>query len=48
MKINFYLKERNSVKDSLILVTISLSGKRPKFSTSLKISPKYWSEKTKD
>lgn len=42
MKINFYLKERNSTKDSLVLVAISLNGKRPKFSTTLKINPKYW------
>lgn len=42
MKINFYLKERNSIKDSLVLVAISLNGKRPKFSTTLKINPKYW------
>lgn len=44
MKINFYLKEPNSIKDSLVLVTISLNGKRPKFSTTLKINPKYWNE----
>lgn len=44
MKINFYLKEPKSIKDSLVLVTISLNGKRPKFSTTLKITPKYWNE----
>jgi|GEM_PF-3528764 len=44
MKINFYLKEPNSIKDSLVLVTISLNGKRPKFSTTLKITPKYWNK----
>lgn len=42
MKINFYLKEPNSIKESLILVTISLNGKRSKFSTTQKINPKYW------
>ncbi|PWN60451.1 site-specific integrase [Chryseobacterium viscerum] len=42
MKINFYLKEPKSIKDSLVLVTISLNGKRPKFSTTLQITPKYW------
>ncbi|WP_080778062.1 site-specific integrase [Chryseobacterium phocaeense] len=42
MKINFYLKEPNSVKESLILVTVSLNGKRTKFSTTQKINPKYW------
>jgi len=46
MKVNFYLKEPNSVRDSLVLVAISLNGKRPKFSTTLKISPKYWNENT--
>lgn len=47
MKINFYLKEPNSIKDSLVLVTISLNGKRPKFSTTIKITPKYWNENSK-
>lgn len=42
MKINFYLKEPNSTKESLILVAISLNGKRSKFSTTQKINPKYW------
>lgn len=42
MKINFYLKEPNSIKESLILVTVSLNGKRTKFSTTQKINPKYW------
>lgn len=42
MKINFYLKEPNSTKESLILVTVSLNGKRSKFSTTQKVNPKYW------
>lgn len=31
MKINFYLKEPNSTKESLIFVTVSLNGKGQKF-----------------
>ncbi|WP_265131757.1 site-specific integrase [Chryseobacterium oranimense] len=46
MKINFYLKEPNSTKESLILVTISLNGKRSKFSTTQKVNPKYWNLNT--
>lgn len=46
MKINFYLKEPNSVKETLVLVTISLSGERTKFSTSIKINPKHWNVKS--
>ncbi|WP_294266758.1 tyrosine-type recombinase/integrase [uncultured Chryseobacterium sp.] len=46
MKINFYLKEPKSTKESLILVTISLNGKRSKFSTTQKINPKYWNVNT--
>lgn len=46
MKINFYLKEPNSTKESLILVTVSLNGKRSKFSTTQKVNPKYWNLNT--
>ncbi|UQB69462.1 tyrosine-type recombinase/integrase [Epilithonimonas zeae] len=41
MKINFYLKEPKA-SESLILVAISLNGKRAKYSTQQKIGCKHW------
>lgn len=45
MKINFYLKEPKLV-DSIVLVAISLNGKRIKFSTQQNIICKYWNKNT--
>ena len=45
--VNFYLKEPNSIRETLILAKYNSEGLRFKLSTCEKINPAQWNEKTK-
>ena len=44
--VKFYLKEKNSIKDTLILLALNYNNQRFKYSTKISISPKHWDSKT--